>query len=183
MRYILTYLLIFFFFKANAYSDVTQQIIGNLEKAKNYYFRFSQQINQNKETGNCILVFDRKINCEYDNSGKILVSDGKNLIIKNRNSEIPNFYKLENTSFYKILDKNYLIDELISAKVKNEYGKLFVNLNYQNVDIKIFFDKEKFYLDGWETTDIYNNYVFTEIKVYKINATVDEKIFDLKKFN
>ena len=173
----------FFFFKANAYSDVTQQIIGNLEKAKNYYFRFSQQINQNKETGNCILVFNRKINCKYDNSGKILVSDGKNLIIKNRNSEIPNFYKLENTSFYKILDKSYLIDELISAKVKNEYGKLFVNLNYQNVDIKIFFDKEKFYLDGWETTDIYNNYVFTEIKVYKINATVDEKIFDLKKFN
>ena len=183
MRYILTYLLIFFFLKTNAYSDVTQQIIGNLEKAKNYYFRFSQQINQNKETGNCILVFDRKINCEYDNSGKILVSDGKNLIIKNRNSEIPNFYKLENTSFYKILDKSYLIDELIAAKVKNEYGKLFVNLNYQNVDIKIFFNKEKFYLDGWETRDVYNNYVFTEIKVYKINAIVDEKIFDLKKFN
>ena len=50
-----------------------------------------------------------KLNCRYDNSGKILISDGKNLIIKHKNSDFPNFYKLKNTSFYKLLDKNYLI--------------------------------------------------------------------------
>ena len=173
----------FFFFKANAYSDVTQQIISNLEKAKNYYFRFSQQINQNKETGNCILVFDRKINCEYDNSGKILVSDGKNLIIKNRNSDSPNFYKLENTSFYKILDKQYLINQIIKNNIKSEHGRLFTNLNYQNIDIKIFFDEEKLQIKGWKTTDIYNNSVSTEITINEVNKIINENIFDLKKFN
>ena len=33
--------------------------------------------------------------------------------------------------------RSQLIDELGSRDIKNEYGKLFVNLNYQNVDIKI----------------------------------------------
>ena len=42
------------------------------------------------------------------------MSDGKNLVIKSNNSNIPSFYKLKNTSFYKLLDKDYLIEQLIS---------------------------------------------------------------------
>tara|TARA_B100000963_G_scaffold357675_1_gene380432 strand:+ start:2308 stop:2790 length:483 start_codon:yes stop_codon:yes gene_type:complete len=159
------------------------QIISNLEKATNYDFKFTQQINKKRETGNCILVFDKKINCRYDKTAKILVSDGKNLVIKNKNSNISNFYKLENTSFYKLLDKKYLINELTKNEIKNEYEKLFIDLNYQNIKIKIFFDKEKLLLNGWETTDIYNNYVLTEIKIRKINKTFDENLFNLNKFN
>ena len=115
MRYILIYLLLFLFSISKAYSDIKGQIISNLEKTNNYSFNFIQQINKKKETGNCILVFNRKINCKYDNSGKILVSDGKNLVIKSNNSNIPSYYKLENTSFYKLLDKKYLINELMSS--------------------------------------------------------------------
>ena len=183
MRYLLISLLTFFFTTTKAYSDVTKQIISNLKKADNYNFKFTQQINRNKETGNCILVFNKKINCKYDNSNKIIISDGKNLIIKSRNSNIPNFYKLENTFFFKILDKNYLIDELITTNVKQENGKLFVDLNYQNIDIKIFFDEEKLHIKGWKTTDIYNNSVSTEITINEVNKIINENIFDLKKFN
>ena len=137
------YFTFFFFITTKAYSDITKKIINNLEKSNNYSFKFIQKINKKKETGNCILVFNRKINCKYDNSGKILISDGKNLIIKNKNSNIPNFYKLENTSFYKLLDKKYLINQIKKNNIKNENGKLFINLNYQNIDIKVFFDKRK----------------------------------------
>ena len=182
MRYLLIYIFIFSFITSKVYSDVTKQIISNLEKANNYYFKFIQQIDQNRETGNCIIVFDGKINCKYDDLGKILISDGKNLIIKSDNSNIPNFYKLENTSFYKLLDKEYLINEISTNNIQNENGKLFINLNYQNTDIKIFFDPKKLYLKGWETTDIYNNYVFTEIIIDEINKIIDEDIFDLRKF-
>ena len=167
----------------NVYSDVTKKIINNLEKASNYGFKFTQRINQNKETGYCILVFNRKINCLYDRSGKILVSDGKNLIVKNINSNNSNFYKLKNTSFYKILDKQYLINQITKKNVKNEYGKLFTNLNYQNIDIQIFFDEEKLQIKGWKTTDIYNNSVLTEITIKEVNKIINENIFDLKKFN
>ena len=167
----------------NTYADVTNKIINNLEKTTNYSFKFIQEINNKKESGNCVLVFDRKLNCRYDNSGKILISDGKNLVIKNKNSDFPNFYKLKNTSFYKLLDKNYLINQLESGNLKNKKEKTFIELNYQNIDIKVFFDNKKLFLKGWETTDIYSNSVSTEISIIEINKAVSENIFDVKNFN
>ena len=167
----------------NTYADVTNKIINNLEKTTNYSFKFIQEINNKKESGNCVLVFDRKLNCRYDNSGKILISDGKNLVIKNKNSDFPNFYKLKNTSFYKLLDKNYLINQLESGNLKNKKEKTFIELNYQNIDIKVFFDNKKLSLKGWQTTDIYSNSVLTEISIIEVNKAVSEDIFDVKNFN
>ena len=182
MKYFLLAVLILFLTTTKAYSDITKKIINALEKSNNYEFRFIQNINKKKETGNCILLFNRKINCKYDNSGKILISDGKNLIIKNRNSDIPNFYKLRNTAFYKILDKEYIISELHKSNVKYKNREIFVYLNYQDIEIKIFFDKEKHLLKGWQTTDMYNNAVFTEIKVIEVNKLIPGDLFDIKKF-
>ncbi len=183
MKFVLISLLFLFFIITNANSDVTKEIVKTLEKSNNYNFEFVQKINEKKETGNCILVFNRKINCKYDNSNKILISDGKNLIIKNNNSDIPNFYKLENTSLYKILDKKFLINQLEVKNVRKENDNLFINLNYQNVDIKLFFDKEKLHLKGWQTTDIYNNSVSTEIYIREVNEIVNENLFNINKYN
>ena len=179
MKFVLISLLFLFFTITNANSDVTKEIVKTLEKSNNYNFEFVQKINEKKETGNCILVFNKKINCKYNNSNKILISDGKNLIIKNNNSEIPNFYKLENTSLYKILDKKFLIDQLKVKNVREENDNLFINLNYQNVDIKLFFDKDKLHLKGWQTTDIYNNSVSTEIYIREVNEIVNENLFNI----
>ena len=183
IRYILISLLTSLFIFNSAKSDISKKIIYNLEKSNNYHFKFTQNINEEKETGKCILSFNRKINCKYDNSGKILISDGKNLIIKNNVSNNPSFYKLENTSFYKILDKDYLINELKIRKVVNEKGKIFVNVNYQNNKIIVFFDKDKFHISGWRTTDLYNNSIFTEIDIIEINKKIEKKLFDLKNIN
>ena len=183
MRHVLISFLLLFLIISEANSDVTKEVVKTLEKSNNYTFKFIQKINKKKETGNCILVFDRKINCKYDNSNKILISDGKNLIIKNNNSNIPNFYKLENTSFYKVLDKKFLINQLKVKNVKKENDNLFVDLNYQKVDIKVFFDKKKLYLKGWKTTDIYNNSVSTEIYIREVNKIVDEDLFNISKYN
>ena len=183
MRTVFLFLLITFFSITNTYADVASKIINNLEKTNNYSFKFIQEINNKKETGNCILVFDRKLNCRYDNSEKILISDCKNLIVKNKNSDFPNFYKLKNTSFYKLLDKNYLINQLKLGDVKNNKEKMFIELNYQNTDIKVFFDKEKLHLKGWQTTDIYNNSVSTEIFIQEVNKIIDKNLFDINKYN
>ena len=183
MKYVLVTLLILILPTTKAYSDIARKIINTLAKSSNYEFRFTQNINENKETGKCILLFNRKINCKYDNSGKILISDGKNLVIKNKNSNIPNFYKLKSTTFYKILDKKYLISELRKSNIKDKNGEIFVHLDYQNIGIKIFFDKEKLLLKGWQTTDIYNNSVFTEINILEVNKVIDEDLFDIKNFN
>ena len=183
MKYFLTTLLIIICTTAKTYADITKKIIKTLSKSNNYEFRFTQNINKKKEAGNCILLFNGKINCIYDNSSKILISDGKNLIIKNKNSDIPNFYKLKNTTFYKILDKDYLISKLHKSSVNDKNGEIFLQLNYQDIGIKIFFDEEKLLLKGWQTTDMYNNSVFTEIKILEINKIIDENLFDINKFN
>ena len=183
MRTVFLFLLITFFSITNTNADIASKIINNLERTNNYSFKFMQQINNKKESGDCILVFDRKLNCKYDNSGKILVSDGRNLIIKNKNSDFPNFYKIKNTSFYKLLDKNHLISQLKSGDIKNKKEKIIIELNYQNIDIKVFFDNEKLFLKGWETTDFYNNSVLTEISIIETNKAVSEDIFKIKNFN
>ena len=105
------------------------------------------------------------------------------LIIKTKSSNIPSFYNLKDTSFYSILDKQYLINHIITNNVRSEHGKLFTNLKYQNTDIKVFFDKEKLHIKGWKTMDIYNNSVLTEITIKDVNKIINESIFDLKKFN
>ena len=183
MRITLISVMLFSIIITKANSDITKEVVSTLEKSNNYNFKFIQRINEKKETGNCILVFNRKINCKYDNSNKILISDGKNLIIKNNSSSVPNFYKLENTSFYKVLDKKFLIDQLKVKNVNTENDNIFVDLNYQNLDIKVFFDREKLYLKGWKTTDIYNNSVSTEIYIQEVNKIIDENLFNTSKYN
>ena len=49
--------------------------------------------------------------------------------------------------------------------------------------IKVFFDREKLYLKGWETTDIYNNSVSTEIYIQEVNKIIDENLFNTSKYN
>ena len=60
----------------------------------------------------------------------------------------------------------------IAIDKKNEKPKNINALNFQQDDIKtikVFFDKEKLLLKGWQTTDMYNNSVFTEIKILEVN--------------
>ena len=78
--------LIFFFilfFNLNAHSSTNQEIISHLEKINSLEFKFIQKIdNNNIEKGECIVLYPKKIFCEYhDIYNKILVSNGKSLVI------------------------------------------------------------------------------------------------------
>ena len=55
----------------------------------NLSFNFIQTINDKNENGKCIIKYPKKIWCEYDNSNKkIIVSNGKSLVIKTANKEM-----------------------------------------------------------------------------------------------
>ena len=43
--------------------------------------------------------------CKYDETGKLIVSNGKTLLIKNKSSNFANTYKTENTYFKYFLNK------------------------------------------------------------------------------
>ena len=113
-----------------------------------------------------------------------MVSNGKSLVIKNKNINQYYLYPLDKTPLDLILDKNFLIKNIKKSKgriVDDKYLN-FTILSNEN-KINIFFDKESLNLVGWQTEDIYQNLVITFISRLKINEIIDKKIFKLPKMN
>ena len=171
--------LFFFFFITNTNANNKTQIIENLEKTKNLSFEFEQNINGKIENGNCIIEYPKKIFCKYlKNNNKILVSNGKSLVIKTTTS----FYRypLQKTPLNLILDKNYLIKKIndLNAKIIDQ---AFINYTIieNNNEINIFFDNKTFDLIGWQTKDIYQNLSITLLSKIQINQKVSNNVFKL----
>ena len=181
------YLIFFFifFFNLNAQSSSNQKIINHLENINSLQFKFTQRIdNNNIEKGECIILYPKKIFCEYhDIYNKILVSNGKSLVINS--DKIKNYYRypLDKTPLNFILDKRFLISKINEAEDNKDYPFYYVfNFEYENNLIKVFFDKESLNLMGWETKDIYQNLIQTFLSDIKINIDVQEKIFSIQKY-
>ena len=181
MRTIFLIFIIFFILvHKNAYTE--PKIIKKISETKNFAFDFEQFINDKKETGNCIIAFDNKMICKYDQSAKIIVSNGKTLLIKNKNSSFANTYKTENTYFKYILNKEFLISKIEGNVVKKEQNFL-ISINDKNNQLNIFFDKNNYLIKGWETIDLYGNKVRSNIIVKNINQELSENIFNLNLYN
>ena len=175
-------LLIFFIINFNnlAFSSIKEDIINSLTNVKNLSFNFEQNINGKVETGNCVIEYPKKIYCKYNNlNNKILVSNGKSLVIKTRNG---NYYRypIKRTPLNYILDKKYLI-----KNIKNLSGRMiddkFINFRiYENGnDINLFFDKKNLNIIGWQTVDIYQNLNITFLSKIKKNQILKKNIFKL----
>ena len=170
-------------FHSPVFSSAKDKIIFKLEQTNNLSFNFIQNISEKKERGRCIIKYPKKIYCEYDNiNKKIIVSNGKSLVIKNRNSGNYSIYPLKRTPLELLLDKNYLISKISALKPKNVDNKFLSFRFFQNNnEINIFFDKTNFYLVGWQTEDVYQNLSITYISSIKINQELNDKIFLLPK--
>ena len=179
--------LIFFilFVNLNAHSSPSQKIINHFKDINSLEFKFSQKIDNNKiEKGECIISYPKKIFCKYyDIYNKILVSNGKSLIINS--DKIPNYYRypLDKTPLNFILDKEFLISKMSNLKEDQNYPFYYAfNFEHENNFIKVFFDKENLNLIGWQTKDIYQNLVQTFISDVKINIILKENIFSIQNY-
>ena len=164
-----------------AEASIKDEIILNFKKINNLSFNFKQNINENIEEGNCIIQYPKKIYCNYDNfKKKIIVSNGKSLVIKNQASKQYFIYPLDKTPMELILNKNYLIEQMQKLDGKIIDDKYF-NFSIQNKDnkINIFFDKNSYDLMGWQTEDIYQNLVITFVYNIEKNKNIDQKFFKL----
>ena len=167
------------------FAATKQEIINNLIKTKNLTFDFKQTIDKKTEEGNCIIEYPKKIYCLYNNfNKKIMVSNGKSLVIKNQTNNQYYIYPLKRTPLELILDKNYLINQIKNAEgriVDNKYFN-FTIVNNDN-KINIFFDNQTLNLVGWQTEDIYQNLAITFMFKIKINQKIDKNIFKLPQMN
>ena len=177
----LRYFFIFFLLMLNSFSnaEVRDKIIQNLKDTKNLDFNFEQNINGKIENGNCTIEYPKRIFCEYARSNnKILVSNGKSLVIKSRSSYYR--YPLEKTPLNLILDKKYLINK-ISDLEERIVNKSFINFTIfdKNNEINIFFDNQTYDLVGWQNTDIYQNFNITFLSSIRKNRVLSKSLFKI----
>ena len=179
-------LLIFLLINLNnlAQGSIKENIIKKLRNIENLSFVFEQNINGKIENGNCIIEYPKKIYCNYKKlNNKILVSNGKSLVIKNKSGSYYR-YSIKRTPLNYILDKNFLI-----SKIQNLEGRMiddkFVNFKIlvDGNEINIFFDISNYNLIGWQTLDIYQNLSITYIYSLKVNQILEKDFFRLPDSN
>ena len=167
---------------SNSQADKKEKIINNLQNTKNLNFKFEQNINGKIENGNCTIEYPKKIYCKYIKNNKILVSNGKSLVIKTQTS----FYRypLNKTPLNLILDKKFLIKNVNNLKEKTLDGShIIFEIEENDNEINVFFDNKTFNLIGWQTKDIYQNLNVTYLSSILKNKQVDKNLFKLPKQN
>ena len=175
--------LFFLFSIAEASANIKKKIIQNLESTNNLTFNFEQNVNGKTESGHCALSYPQKIFCKYNlKNNKILVSNGKSIVIKTNNSYY--LYPLERTPLNLILNKSFLINKIknLNERILNDQ---FVNFKFfeNDFEVNIFFDYNTLNLIGWQTTDIYQNLSITFLASVKKNQELNSNLFDLPKQN
>ena len=173
--------LIFFFTILTSFSnaEIKDKIIDNLKNTNNLDFKFEQNVNGKIENGSCTIEYPKKIFCEYARSNnKVLVSNGKSLVIKTRTSYYR--YPLEKTPLNLILDKNFLIKKIYDLKERIVDNNLvnFTIIERDN-EINIFFDKQTYDLVGWQNTDIYQNFNITFLSSIRKNRVLSKNLFKI----
>ena len=160
-------------------AEVRDKVIENLKNTKNLDFNFEQNINGKIENGNCTIEYPKKIFCEYARSNnKILVSNGKSLVIKSRSSYYR--YPLEKTPLNLILDKKYLINKIYDLE-ERIVNKSLINFTISEKDseINIFFDNQTYDLIGWQNKDIYQNFNITFLSSIRKNRVLPKNLFKI----
>ena len=155
-----------------------EKIIKNLKDTKNLNFQFEQNINGKIENGNCTIEYPKKIFCKYSNDNKILVSNGRSLVVKTRSSYYR--YPLKKTLLNIILDKKNLINKIYNLE-ERIIDESYINFTITENDneINIFFDNQTFNLIGWQAKDIYQNLNITFLSSIRTNQLIKNNLFHL----
>ena len=173
------YILLLILLASKTSANIKENIILNLKNIENINFNFEQNINGKIENGNCTIQYPKKIFCKYNlGNQKILVSDGKSLIIKTTASYYK--YSLDKTPLNYLLDKEFLIKKINGSNARIVQKK-FINFKFteNENEINVFFDINNFSLLGWQTLDIYQNLSITYLSSISVNKNLKRNLFNL----
>ena len=182
MKYI--FFILIFFYPLNIFASSKELIKNKLQETNNISFNFIQKIGERTEKGECIILYPKKILCKYDDTyNKILVSNGRSLVINSK--KISNYlrYNLKDTPLNLILDKKFLLDKIDHVETIKENDETFsFKIAHNNNLLNIFFDKVNYKIKGWTTTDIYLNKVETKLSNVETNIMIDERLFRVQNY-
>ncbi len=176
---------IIIFFSQNSLANDKSNIIERLKNTNNIKFKFLQSTNKINESGECTLVFPKKLHCLYDDSKqkRLIINQNKMIIIQERYDK-KYLYPLKKDSFIKILDKRDLIQIINSSQINIENDKIvLINFLENEKELKILFNKETLDFNGWIINDQFNNKTSFLISVELRNTIIDEEIFKIPRIN
>ena len=177
------FIILLFFFNSQSFASIKENIIFNFKNTNNISFNFEQNVNGKIERGNCTIQYPKKIFCKYNLANKkILVSDGKSLVIKTLASYYQ--YPLNKTPLNYLLNKEYLIKKIKKLDQRVVENK-FINFNFieEDNEINIFFDAKNYNLIGWQTLDIFQNLSITYLNSIIVNQKIKKNLFIIPKRN
>ena len=100
-------------FSTKSVASIKNEIIKSFNEIENLNFKFTQTINGKDETGNCSIVFPKKIYCKYNfKFNKVLVSNGSSLVLKSDKNNQYYRYSLKDTALNLLLDKKYILEKM-----------------------------------------------------------------------
>ena len=184
------FFILFFFIPLTAQSENNSEIVKKFTKKfktiNNIKFDFIQTSNDSSETGTCFLSYPKKLICRYegDEWKEIIIKDNTLAIIKREYQRVY-YYRVSNSPFATILDKEKIIEQITNIKnVSSQDGKLFFEFNNENStsSLQLFLNKDTLDIVGWKTTGYDQQTVVFTIKNSQINTDIIEK-FEIPEFN
>ena len=157
-----------------------QFIINRLSEINNFTFNFEQITKEKIETGNCLLQFDNRLKCSYnDDLQKEILINKKTLAVSQKRYDKIYFYPLSKSPFMNILDKDKLINLIQKSDLKLNDNIELVYLDKNKRKITIFFNKNNYELIGWRVDDKLQNVINFSLKIQSINTEFDPTIFKI----
>ena len=176
--------IIFFNFLLNISADEKKNIIANLSEIDNLTFNFEQITNEKTEIGKCVVKFNNKLKCNYDDKlQKEIIINDKTLAILQKKFDKIYLYPVSKSPFMIILNKEKLINLIQKSDlILNEDIEL-VYIDENQKEISIFFEKKNYELKGWLIKDEFQNEIYFSLKNQKINSELDKNYFDIPTIN
>ena len=155
-----------------------QFILDRLSEIKNFSFNFEQVTKEGVETGKCLLEFDKKLKCNYnDKLKKEILINNKTLVIHQRRYDKIYFYPISKSPFLNILSKDKLITLIQNSNiVLNENIELVYSDENQKM-ITVFFEKKNYNLIGWLVRDEFQNEINFSLQIENINNKISKNYF------
>tara|TARA_B100000780_G_scaffold267171_1_gene224002 strand:+ start:512 stop:1081 length:570 start_codon:yes stop_codon:yes gene_type:complete len=172
--------IVFFNFFLSVQSSEKQSIIDRLSEIKNFSFHFEQITKKKVETGKCLLEFDKKLKCKYnDEFEKEIIINDKSLVILQKRYDKIYRYPISKSPFLNILSKDKLVNLIQNSDlILNENIEL-VYLDQNQRTITVFFEKRNYELKGWLMKDEFQNEINFSLKIDNINSEIDKNHFKI----
>ena len=175
-----TLLFVFINIFFNIHATEKQLIINRLIEINNLTFDFIQLTNNKKEVGTCVLAFDNKLVCDYQDSiqKRIIIND-KTLVVQQKRYNKIYFYPISKSAFIKIFNKDSLINLIKKSDYQLDNNIRLTYIGRGEEKIIIFFKKSNYDLVGWEVIDQLQNTINFSIKIKYVNNEINPKIFKI----